>query len=279
MPSGGGGFIPAQQGIVAAAQRAAAQAAALREDSLRRKAASNQKLWEVAQEADRGGDLRTAAMIYRRLSLRRPVSQITKSSQTRLSEIQDEAFDKLQAIEKRLNDLKRVEKPFRPGPLDEPKVIKAFEDLDALSIEYAGIATIESRIEDRRKSLRSHAQFAEILQEPAAAELWELARKYEQQDQVCCAFQVYEQAATLVPAPSAKLARTRLNELKADKVAVAAAERCSTLQLCHQKFNDAQRLKGSNPDKAREHLARILELAPADTSIHRAAREQIAMLQ
>ena len=30
---------------------------------------------------------------------------------------------------------------------------------------------------------------------------------------------------------------------------------------------------------AREHLARIIELAPQDTSIHKAAREQIAMLK
>ena len=56
-------------------------------------------------------------------------------------------------------------------------------------------------------------------------------------------------------------------------------ERCRVLQLCHEKFREAEKVKGSNPTKAREHLARILELAPQETSIHKAAREQIAMLK
>lgn len=106
-----------------------------------------------------------------------------------------------------------------------------------------------------------------------------MGQEYEKKQQACCAVQVYEQAASFLPAASAKLARTRLATLTKDPVVAREAERCRVLQLCNEKFREAEKVKGFNPDKAREHLARIIELAPQDTSIHKAAREQIAMLK
>ena len=155
---------------------------------------------------------------------------------------------------------------------------RIFADLDKLQLDYAAVATVESRIEDRIKLLRKDPLFAAVLQEPAAAELWKMGQEYEKKQQTCCAVQVYEQAASFLPAASAKLARTRLATLTKDPVVARDVERCRVLQLCHEKFREAEKVKGFNPDKAREHLARIIELAPRDTSIHKAAREQIAML-
>jgi hypothetical protein len=247
---------------------------------MQRRAVSDQKQMQFAQEAEQDGDLPTASRLYQRLALRRPATAISKSAQERLANIQAEAFVKLDALE---DELKETKQPagtaFRPVALDPESVTAVFDKLDALQLEYAGVATVENRIEERIKSLRLDGKYAAVLQEPAAAELWAMGQDYEKQQQACCAVLVYEQAVSLTPAPSAKLARSRLAVLNKDATVVQTVKQCRVLQLCHEKFREAERVKESNPEKAREQLARIIELAPADTEIHKAAREQIAMLR
>lgn len=272
--------MPSGQAFLASQMAAAAQAAANREAALRRRAEADEKQFEAAQQAESEGDLAAASMLYQRLALRRPASSTTTTARDKLKEIQTVALGKLKALEDELTQIKRPEgTPFAPVQLDGEKVTKSFQQLDALLLEYAGVATVEGRIQDRIRQLRGDGKFAAVLQEPPAAELWKLGQSYEQQQQSCCAVLVYEQAAALSPAPTAKLARARLKELERDATVMASVKRCRTLQLCHEKFRKAEQLKKLHPDEAREHLARILEMAPADTSIHRAAREQLAMLQ
>jgi hypothetical protein len=127
--------------------------------------------------------------------------------------------------------------------------------------------------------LRNDPFFAAVLQEPAAAELWAMGQEHEKNQQACCAVLVYEQAASFLPAASAKLAKSRLAVLAKDPLVAREVDRCRVLQVCHEKYREAEKIKKARPDKAREHLARILELAPQDTAIHKAAREQIAMLK
>jgi hypothetical protein len=64
-----------------------------------------------------------------------------------------------------------------------------------------------------------------------------------------------------------------------DQSVVLATRRCRNLQLCHEHYQKAQDAKDVAPRTAREHLATILELAPPDTTVHKAAREQLAMLK
>jgi len=259
---------------------AAAQAAANREAALRRRAEADQKQFEAAQQAETEGDLAAASMLYQRLSLRRPASSTTTAARKKLKAIQTVALGKLKALEGDLTQIKRPEgTPFAPVQLDSEQVTASFGKLDTLLLEYAGVATVESRIQDRIRQLRGYGKYAAVLQEPPAAELWKLGQSYEQQQQTCCAVLVYEQAASLSPAPTANLARARLKELERDAAVMASVKQCRTLQLCHEKFRKAERLRKLHPDEAREHLAGILELASPDTSIHQAAREQLAMLQ
>lgn len=282
VPQSGGGFVPAQRAWLASQQRAAAQAAAAKEAALRRRAESNQKLWEAAQKAEQEGDVAAATRLYRTLALRRPVSPINKSAQDRLTQIQSVPLEKLKAIEDQLAQLKpQNDTPFRFAdvPLDGEQVTKLFDQLDELAIEYAGVATVENRIDERRKHLRNDRKFAEILQEPPAAELWKIGQELERKQQACCALLVYEQAAALGPAPSAKLAKERMAKLEQDQAVVAAGKLCRVLQSCHEDFQRGESLRSTNPAKAREYFAQILERAPADTPVHRAAREQIASLQ
>lgn len=264
---------------------AAAQEAARREAALQKRLESDRNIFAIAREYELGGDLPTASRLYRRLALRRPAADTNKAAQERLVHIQEAPFAMLQELE---NQLQKTKPPITkksallksdPVAVDAEEVTRIFAELDKLQLDYAAVATVESRLEDRIELLRKDPLFAAVLQEPAAAELWKMGQEYEKKQQACCAVQVYEQAASFLPAASAKLARSRLQALTKDPVVAREAERCRVLQLCHEKFREAEKVKGFNPDKAREHLARIIELAPQDTSIHKAAREQIAMLK
>lgn len=243
---------------------------------------SDQKMFEIAREHESEGDLATASRLYRRLALRRPATETNKSAQERLEQIQVAPFAMLKALEDQLQKTKPKPTALRksgPVSVDAAEVTKVFEALDKLQLEYAAVATVESRIADRIELLRKEPLFAAVLQEPPATELWTMGQEYEKNQQACCAVLVYEQASDFFPAASAKLARSRLATLNKDPVVSREVDRCRVLQLCHAKFREAEQVKGRNPNKAREHLARIIELAPQDTSIHKAAREQIAMLK
>ena len=282
MPTAGGGYIPSGRAFFQSQLNAAAQAAAQKEAALRRRQASDRQMLELAKEHEQGGDLATASRLYQRVSLRRPANETNKEAQQRLEKIQEGPFATLAALEEQLQKLKPKGSAFKTtGPLsvDVAAVTQVFDALDKLLLEFAAVATVEGRIADRMKTLRNDPLFAAVLQEPAAAELWEMGQEHEKNQQACCAVLVYEQAASFLPAASAKLARTRLATLTKDPLVKKEVEQCRVLQLCHAKFREAEQVKTSNPTKAREHLARILELAPQDTTIHKAAREQIAMLK
>jgi hypothetical protein len=261
---------------------AAAQAAALREDALRRKSARNENLWNVAQQAEQGGDVRVAARLYQRLALSRPRTEVTTAAQQRLSQIQGSAQSKLQALEDQLNSLRgrgTVPSALQSAKIDAEQVTRIFADLDKLALEYSGVESIETKVQERADRLRRQRQFATVLQEPVASELWKVGQKHEEAQRLCCAFLAYEQAANLAPAPSGEQAKARLRQLEADQSIVAEASKCRNLQLCHEKYRKAMTIKKTVPQRARAYLSEIVELAPPDTAIHKAARDQIAILR
>lgn len=282
MPGAGGGWISPQQAMLAGQQAAAIAAVRKREAALAKALATGRTLWQLAQEADKKGDLPLSSRLYQRLALARPVTPFTGSAQGRLREIQREATAQLQEFEAELANLKLPKSDptgLAQAKIDADGVVSAFEKLDLLALEYAGVATVEDKIEDRIKRLRKDGKFAEILQEPTAAELWKLGQEYEAKGEPCCALLVYEQGAAQAPAPSARLARERLAELKANKAVVAAAQRCQLLQQCHETYRKAQVALVANPDRARQYLREIVESAPTDSKIYQDARMQIAALQ
>jgi len=226
--------------------------------------------------------LRLASRLYQRLALMRPQTAFNGGAQRRLREIQKAAAAKLQALDDELANLKLPKSDptgLQLAKLDAVAVASTFELLDALGLEYAGVVTVEEKITERIKRLRKDAKFAEILQEPTAAELWKLGQEYETKDEPCCALLTYQQAAAQAPAPSARLARERLAVLQADKGVVAAAELCQLLQRCHETYRKAQVAIKANPERARQYLREIIEAAPSDSTIYREARMQIAALQ
>jgi hypothetical protein len=255
-------------------------AAVTRASVERWQAMSDQKKWAMAQKADSEGDLRTASQLYMKLALRR--SPHTAGAKQRLAQIQSAAGSKWKALEGQLTQISGREAPvssLHPVGLDAEQVTQVFAEMDKLAEEYAGVATVDNQIEQRLKKLRKDPQYAAVLQEPAAADLWSLAQEYEASQQACCAVVVYEQAAAMKPAPSAERAKARLAVLQADPEVVAATKRCRDLQLCHEHFRRAELIKSHLPDQARDYYSKILAVAPTDTPIYQAAREQIAMLK
>jgi hypothetical protein len=207
---------------------------------------------------------------------------VTQTAQQRLNRIQGDAQQKLQALEDELNSLSgrsRLPSALKSAQIDADEVKKIFAAMDKLAIDYSGVSSIADKIRAKSDQLRKQRQFAAVLQEPVAAELWKIGQKHEEQQQLCCAYNVYEEAARLAPAPSGEQAKARLAILGADATIITDARRCHNLQLCHEKFRKAQAIKGALPERAREYLAQILEIAPPNTSVHKAAREQLAMLK
>ena len=277
-----GGWVSPQQAQLASQQAAAIAAANKREAALAKAVTTGRTLWQLAQDADKEGDLRLASRLYERLALMRPITTFNGSAQRRLREIQRAAAAELQSIDDELANLKLPKSDptgLAPAKLDAAAISVQFELLDLLALEYAGVATVEDKINDRIKRLRKDAKFAEILQEPTAAELWKLGQEYEAKGEACCALIVYEQGAAQAPAPSARLARDRLTELKANQAVVAAAQRCQLLQRCHETYRRAQVAIEANPERARQYLREIVESAPSDSKIYQDARMQIAMLK
>lgn len=278
----GGGWVSPEQALLASQQAAAIAAAKKREAELAKALATGRTLWQLAQDADKEKDLRVASRLYERLAVARPLTTFNAQAQKRLREIQRDAAAKLQKLDDELANLKLPKSdPTGLGlaKIDAVAVASTFELLDALALEYAGVATVEDTINDKTKRLRKDTKFAEILQEPTAAKLWKLGQEYEEKGEPCCALLVYRQGAELLPAPSARLARERVKELEANKAVVVAAERCQLLQRCHEIYRKAQVALEANPDRARQYLREIIEAAPTDTKIYQDARMQIAMLK
>ena len=80
---------------------------------------------------------------------------------------------------------------------------------------------------------------------------------------------MYEEAAKLVPAKSAKVAEERLAQLKADPKAVAEAEECRAIQECCRIFHTAELLEKSAPERAAELFRKIVSQSPDDSEVYK----------
>jgi hypothetical protein len=155
-------------------------------------------------------------------------------------------------------------------------VTRAFQQYEQLARQYARVPVVGDEIAKHVARQRRRPAYAAVLQEARAKALWELARQYEERGHLCCAYLVYEEAARLVPSPSAKLAQERFSRMKEDPQIVASSESCRELQWCHEAYLQAEQLAEANPRRARDVLEQIVRRSPEHSEVHRAARERIA---
>lgn len=258
-PRGGGGFR------AVAAYEAALNASIRREQAAQamRTAKTNVQRMKYAAKARQEGNMRLAAMFYERVALTKPRDKNHDAAKKALAEMADEGRREMKAADQLL---------------EQGKITEAFERLDEMKLNYENVPRFNHEIADYVNKLHSNPRYKAVLNEPQASKLLAEGRKHEQDDEACCAFLSYEQAAELLPAASAKQAAERLASMKKDPEIVASAEECRSIQKCHHTFHKAELLKKSVPNRAEELFKEILAEAPRDSEVYRCAAEEVAKL-
>lgn len=242
----------------------------------------------AADQARKEGDVTVASRMY--MSLARATRQSTTAAgaKQRLADLATEAREKLGQIDTRLaegHDAQSRSRIYVPegAPVDlqpplawEDLVATTFREYDQLAESYGSVPAVKHELSAHVRKQRHRPEFAAVLDEPEARTLWELAQQHEQEDQACCAYWVYRQAARLAPAPSGQRARDRFARMEQDPQLVASAETCRELQECHKLYRRAERLTKARPGRARELFAQIVQRAPDDSEVFRAAKSQIS---
>jgi tetratricopeptide (TPR) repeat protein len=256
---GGGGY----GGIWAA--EAAWQAWLAREkqaEALRRLKNAEQQ-YAGAIKAQQEGKTWLAATLYMRVALARPKNRHSAQAKQALAAM---------AVEGR-SEMKKADELLEKGEIEE-----AFKQLDALASGYANVPRFNHEIAEHVQKLHHDPKYQAVLNEPRAAALVDEAQKNEANGEYCCAFIAYEEAAKLLPAPSAQRAEERWTAMKQDPKIVADAETCRKLRDCLHMFHVAELLEKSSPGKAEEMFKKILARSPSSSEVHRCASEEIAKL-
>lgn len=268
-PRGGGGW-----GALAAAINSynAQYAAWARREAIAetiRRAKNNEHRMFYAARARQEGKMRLAATLYLRVALQRPRDKHAGAAKKALSEMAEQGRADMKAADKLLADDK----------ITDDKIIEAFEKIDYLAWAYVDVPRFNEEIAAHAKKLHHEPRYQAVLNEPKAEALVEVAEQHEHDDEECCAYLAYEEAAKLVPAEAAKKAVARLEELRKDPRIPVEAEECRQIHEALHKFQSAELLKKSVPGRAEEIFAEIVKKTPRDSEVYRCAAEELAKLR
>jgi hypothetical protein len=259
--------------------QAAAEAQAAR---LMREIANAAQRLQAGDRAYQEGDVRLAGRIYVGLAGSRRPDPITLQARERLTRLAHMAREELDQVDAKLVPTPRMPDGSAhapsPDPLPADRVQEAFQDYDEILAKYANVPLAKREITAHVARQRRQPQYAAVLNEQRASQLLELAQHHEQCEELCCAYWVYQDAARLVPAPSALEARARFDCLAADPELIRSAQVCRELRWCHSAFERAEMLVKVKPETARDLYGEILRRAPEDSEIHRAARAKYKAL-
>ena len=233
---------------------------------------------KYADQARTEGDLQAACRIYVRLAGTRAANPATAVARQRLAELQQEARQKLADVQAGLAQLDAVSPSEQTASEWNQQLVAYVSDFDDLAKQYRWVPQVGRDIKSSLRKQKQRPRVQSVLREPDAKRLWDLGQELEGKGQVCCAFQAYKKAIRHLPAPSARIARKRLDQLKSDPANIAAAEDCRTLQWCHKKYKLAMLVVQANPRQARVLFEQIVDKSPADSPVHEAAQSQISRL-
>ena len=118
-----------------------------------------------------------------------------------------------------------------------PQVDQKYREL---ALAYAGVSGFRDKVRSEAGRFRRTPEFAAVLSEPEARELFQTGRRLEMEGKACCAYQLYEEAKQLLPAPSAKFAAERFAMMSQDAQLVAEAKACADLQWCQSAYLKAE---------------------------------------
>jgi hypothetical protein len=262
-----------------AQQAALARTAMMQQMRLMREAQSDAMRLNIADAARAKGDNQAACRIYLKLAGQRTENPANAAARTRLSELDKEARQKLAEVEQRLAEWDRISPSEELEADSLAQLAQCVADFDVLADQYGRVPAAGRDIKTALTKQRNRPQVRAALSEPDAKQLWDDAQALEAQGQICCAFLLYEESLPMLPAPSARAAHQRLEQLKADPQNIVAAEACRNMQWCHQQYRLAERVAQVAPERARELFVQIVERSPADSTIHAEAQTQLDRLQ
>ena len=259
------------------------QARAKAEAQMRRRIAKfvdQRKRMEIADQAVDNASILVASIIYLRLAHNRTNPEIAKMARKQLSELTTRGRKLLNEIDVELTagmeetGTSAADSQNRPAR-EQKLIVGAFDQYEKLAREYSSVPQFSREAKSHIARQRGRPQYARVLHEPEAKQLWILARQHEFDDETCCAFLIYRKAKTLTPAPSAVLAAERLEELAKNPQVVAASKACRELESCHKIYARAERLTELKPEKARELFFQVVRRSPSDSTINMEALKQI----
>lgn len=259
MFSPGSGFNPwaAEREMVAARIRE-------EQERILRNARTAAARFDSAEEARKAGNIRLASMLYLRVTSLRPETPHTKPAKDALKELA--ALGRPQLVTAELK-------------LEEGDVVEALNLYSDLAREFEFVPTVGDEAKSRIATLEHRREYAAVIKEEEAKQLWEVGRELEANGELCCAYLLYERASELRPAVSARRSAERMQKLiLADASLRAAVERCRSVRECHELYRKAELLAKSAPMQARELLQQILDKAPPESEVHVAARQRLLSL-
>ncbi|HUY33765.1 MAG TPA: hypothetical protein VMV69_13525 [Pirellulales bacterium] len=258
-PRGGGGLGGMWQAEAAFQAWKAREAQA---EALRRLKNAEQQ-YAGAIKAQKEGKTWLAATLYMRVVLARPKNRHSAQAKQALAAMANEGR----------SQMKKADELLKKGEIEA-----ALKQLDALASGYENVPRFNHEIAEHVQKLHRDPKYKAVLNEPRAAALVDEAQKNEANGESCCAFIAYEEAAQLLPAPSAKQAEERWSAMKQDPKIVADAETCRKLREYLHMFHVAELMEKSSPGKAEEMFRKILALSPNSSEVHRCASEELAKL-
>jgi hypothetical protein len=253
-----------------------------RQRYLMKKAMDAASRLSIGDQAYQKGDIRIASRMYLSVANARPATPVNQMARQRLSTLTAEARQKLKEVDDQLAaaaaKFGTSERLGLEGPLPrewELAVTTAFSEYDILREKYNGVPTVRRELRTRLTKKRNQPEYAASLNNPEAEALCEIARQHQRDQQQCCAYWVYKEAAKLTPAPAARTAAEQLAIMEKNEQLMQEAKKCRELKECHKLFNRAESVVKTWPARAKELLAQIIETAPPDSEIYRAARERV----
>ena len=220
-----------QSSLAVAQMQMARKVAESRMIRLLSQAKSDPKRLDAADQLLQDGDLNTACLIYVRLALSKPEREASEIAQRRLEKIQTEARKQRVLIDLELDEAVVENRG------DVGKVVEAFSKYHQIVSKYDRVPVAGDEIRRHVSRRLRDPKFVAILNEAESQRLWGLGQQYEREQQLCCAYQVYEDAAKLVPAQTAQRAKEKIAELGRSADVVTAVAECRMLQRCQEAFS------------------------------------------
>ncbi len=261
------------------------------QDRLMRHALTDARRLDAADTTRSEGEVGVATRIYLRLALGARHPDVRTAAKERLEELTAECDEKIaevghqlaQALEAahpsaEIFSFTKGEEALPSGESPSEIIIDAFDSYQELVQQYGYLPNKGREVRSWLARERAKPEYAVVLNEEEALDWWLEGQEYEESNELCCAYHMYERGTRLLPAPSAVAASARLESMRENPTIVEAARRCAELQWCDVMYTRAARLLEVRPERAHELYVAITHRAPDDSPVYEAAQEAIDSL-